>query len=172
MKLKKYLPSLVCGFSAGVLQVVPLVKSFSCCLVLPLAAFVALILEQKSTNNFNIISAKKAVMIGLFTGLFAALFGSFFEILITFITKQNDIIITFPELQKMVGNFPVTEDIKKEVLLLFQNVRNDILTTGFSWLYTFSLVVNDFFIDILFGIAGGLIGSQIINKRINNSKYN
>lgn len=170
--MKKYLPSLVCGFSAGVLQIVPLVKSFSCCLVLPLAAFFALILEQKSTNNFDIISAKKAVMIGLFTGLFAALFGSFLEILITFITKQNDIIITFPELQKMVGNFPVTEDIKKEVLLLFQNVRNDILTTGFSWLYSFSLVVNDFFIDILFGITGGLIGSQIINNRINNSKYN
>jgi hypothetical protein len=72
----------------------------------------------------------------------------------------------------MVGNFPVTEDIKKEVLQLFQNVRNDILTTGFSWLYSLSLVVNDFFIDILFGISGGLIGSQIINNRINNSKNN
>jgi len=170
--LKKYLPSLVCGFSAGVLQVVPLVKSFSCCLLLPLSAFIALILEQKSTNDFDIISAKKAVMIGLFTGLFAAFFGSCFEILITFITKQNDIIITFPELQKMVEKFPVTEDIKKEVLYLFQNVRNDILDKGFSWMYTFSLIVNDFFIDILFGITGGLIGSQIINRRINNSKYN
>lgn len=170
--MKKYLPSLVCGFSAGVLQVVPLVKSFSCCLVIPLSAFIALILEQKSTNNFNIIPAKKAVMIGLFTGLFAAFFGSCFEILITFITKQNDIIITFPELQKMVQKFPVTEDIKKEVLYLFQSVRSDILATGFSWLYTFSLIINDFFVDILFGVTGGLIGSQIINNRINNSKYN
>jgi hypothetical protein len=71
----------------------------------------------------------------------------------------------------MVDKFPVTEDIKKEVLYLFQNVRNDILATGFSWLYTFSLVVNDFFIDILFGITGGLIGSQIINNRNKNSKY-
>ena len=72
----------------------------------------------------------------------------------------------------MVEKFPVTDDIKKEILYLFQNVRNDILTTGFSWLYTFSLIVNDFFIDILFGITGGLIGSQIINNRIKKSKYN
>lgn len=166
--MKKYLPALVCGFGAGVIQVVPFLKSFSCCLVMPLAAFFALILEQKSTNSHNKIITKKAILFGLFTGLYAALFGSFFEIFITLITKHNDIISTFPELQKMIEGFPLTEDIKKEVLNLFQKVREDIMTYGFSFLYTFSVLVNNIIVNPIFGIVGALIGSQIINSRINN----
>lgn len=168
--MKKYLPSLVCGFGAGVLQVVPFVKSFSCCMIMPLAAFLALILEQRSTNSFGQISTKKALFLGFMTGLFAAAFGTVFELLITFITKQNDIMTTFPELQRMIDTFPVTEDIKKEVLGLFQGIRNDILNTGFSWFYTLSVIVNNFFVNAVFGTAGGLVGSKIINSRSSDSQ--
>jgi hypothetical protein len=79
--LKKYLSAFVCGFGAGVLQIVPVAKSFSCCLIIPAAAFLALVLEQKSTNNFTRILPGKAILIGLVTGLYAAIFGSFFDIL-------------------------------------------------------------------------------------------
>jgi hypothetical protein len=166
--LKKYLPALVCGFGAGVLQIVPYLKGVSCCLVMPLAAFFALMLEQKSTNDHSKIQTKKAVLLGLFTGLSAAVFGSFFEIFITLITKHNDIISTFPELQKMIYGLPVTEDIKKEVLNLFQKVRSDIMIYGFSILYTFSVLINNIIVDPIFGMIGALIGSQIINNKINN----
>lgn len=166
--MKKYLPAIVCGFGAGVIQIVPFLKSFSCCLVMPLAAFFALLLEQKSTNDHGRISSKKAIVLGLFTGFAAAIFGSFFEIFITLITKHNDIISTFPELQKMIDSFPVTDDLKKEVLNLFQKVREDIMTYGFSFLYTFSVLINNLIIDPIFGVVGALIGSQIINSRINN----
>lgn len=104
------------------------------------------------------------------TGLYAALFGSFLEIFITFITKQNDIIATFPELQRMVNNFPVSPEIKTEVLNLFQNVRTDILANGFSILYTFSVLANNFIVNTIFGAVGGMVGAQVINSRINNNK--
>ena len=166
--MKKYLPSLVCGFGAGVLQIVPFVKSFSCCMIMPLAAFLALILDQRASNSFGNIATKKALMIGLMTGLFAAIFGTVFELFITLITKQNDVITTFPELQRMIQSLPVTEDIKTEVISLFQKVRSDILTYGFSWFYTLSVVVNNFVVNTIFGTIGGLVGSKVINSRNTN----
>ncbi len=162
--------SLVCGFGAGVLQIVPLLRSFSCCFILPFASFISLLLNQRATKSTSRITTKNALLFGLVTGLYAALFGSFLEIFITFITKQNDIISTFPELQRMINNFPVGPEIKNEVLTLFQRVREDILSTGFSVLYTFSVLVNNFMVNSIFGAVGGLIGAQIINSRINTTK--
>ncbi len=166
--MKKYLSALVCGFGAGVLQIVPFLRSFSCCFIIPLAAFVSLMLNQRATNSREKISSKKALMFGIVTGFYAALFGTFFELFITLITKHNDIISTFPELQRMIESFPVTPEIKTEVLNLFQNVREEILTKGFSLLYTFSVLMNNFIVNTIFGAVGGLVGAQIINNRINN----
>jgi hypothetical protein len=168
--VKKYFPSLVCGFGAGVLQIVPFVKSFSCCMIMPLAVFLALILDQRSTHSFGRISLKKSLMIGIMTGLFAAVFGTLFELFITFVTKQNDIMAAFPELQRMIDNFPVTTDIKREVLGLFQSIKSDILNYGFSWFYTLSVVLNNFIVNTIFGAVGGLVGSKIINSRVNDSQ--
>lgn len=125
-------------------------------------------LDQRATNSKEKISAKKAIKFGIVTGLYAALFGSFFELFITLVTKHNDIISTFPELQRMIEGFPVTPEIKTEVLNLFQNVREEILTKGFSLLYTFSVLMNNFIVNTIFGAVGGLVGAQIINNRINN----
>ena len=165
--MKKYLSAFVCGFGAGVLQVVPVAKSFSCCLIIPAAAFLALVLEQKSTNNFTRILPAKAIMIGLATGLYAALFGSFFDILITFITKNNDVVATFPEFQKMVESFPIqlSQELKNDVINLMTTIRDQITETGFSPLYTLSVLFSNLFIDTIFGIIGGLVGAQIINNR-------
>ena len=166
--MKKYISALVCGFGAGVLQIVPFLRSFSCCFIIPLAAFTSLMLDQRATKSREKISAKKALMFGIVTGLYAALFGSSFELFITLVTKHNDIISTFPELQRMIEGFPVTPEIKTEVLNLFQNVREEILTKGFSLLYTFSVLMNNFIVNTIFGAVGGLVGAQIINNRINN----
>jgi len=166
--LKKYLAALICGFGAGVLQIVPFVKSFSCCMILPLAAFISLLLDQRATRNFGKIPMKKALLFGLFTGLFAALFGSVFELLITFITKNNDVIASFTDLQRIVQNLPLSEEIKKEVMNIFQSVREDILKNGFSILYTFSVILNNLIVNSIFGSVGGLVGAQIINSRLSN----
>ncbi len=165
--IKKYISAIVCGFGAGVLQIVPLLKSFACCLFIPFAAFLSLLLDQRANKSIERITAKKAFTFGLLTGIYAALFGSVFEILITFITKHNDIIAAFPQMQKMIEGFPVSSDVKQDVLKLFQNIREDLITKGFSWLYTLTIFLNNFLVNSIFGIAGGLIGAQILNNKLN-----
>ncbi len=163
--MKKYLSPFVCGFGAGVLQIVPVAKSLSCCFIIPLAAFFSLVLDQKAQNSTAKIPTKKGLMFGLITGLYAALFGSTFDIMITLITRHNDIVAMLPELQKIIVTFPITEEMQKNILTLFQEVRNDILNYGFSSLYTFSVIINNLVVNSIFGIVGGLIGVQIINKK-------
>ncbi|MBU1100071.1 MAG: hypothetical protein KKA84_06670 [Bacteroidetes bacterium] len=166
--MKKYLSSLVCGFGAGVIQIVPVAKSFTCCLIVPAAAVLAIILDRKA-NNLSLtekIPMQKGLMIGLVAGLFAAFFGSTFELLITFITKSNDIIFSLPELQKMIGELPLSPEFTKEISDLFYLMADEIKESGFSVIYTVSVLFNNFITSTIFGLLGGLIGTQILNSRI------
>ncbi|MGK9367574.1 DUF4199 family protein [Melioribacter sp. Ez-97] len=168
--MKKHLPALVSGFGAGVLSIVPLAKGLTCCIIVPVAAYIALILDRKSTRDSGRIPASRGFTIGVMTGVFAALFGSLFDIIITFITHSNDIVDSFPEFQKMINDFPVSEAVREEIIRMFQNLRSDIVTTGFSFLYTFSVLINNFVVNTLFGAVGGLAGAQIINNRVGDSE--
>ena len=110
--MKKFLSPLIVGFGAGVLSIVPVAKSFGCCLIIPVAAFIALLLEQKANNDFSKIEIKKGLIFGLLTGLYAALFGSVFDFFITFVTKNNDLVATYSELQKIIYDFVCPNDFK------------------------------------------------------------
>ena len=168
--MKKYLSSFVTGFGAGVMQVVPVAKSFACCIIIPVAAYMALVLDRKANNNSNAqIKVSRAAIIGLLTGVYAALFGSFFDLLITFLTKNNDIIAVFPEFQKLLNDFPITEQFKEEIMSLYTSVIDQIKATGFSLLYALSILFNNLIINSIFGLVGGLVGAQIINSRIKKS---
>ncbi|MBK7980044.1 MAG: hypothetical protein IPK06_08595 [Ignavibacteriae bacterium] len=163
--MKKYLPALVTGFSAGVLHVVPIAKSLTCCLIVPIAAFISITLAAKSENILGNFSIKRGAYLGFLTGIFAAFFGSFFDIFITFLTKNNDILNAFGELSNMVDNFPVTQEIKNEVLSLLQNVADSIRQKGFSSIYAFSIIINNFIVDSVFGLIGGLVGTKFFNSK-------
>ncbi len=169
-QFKKYLPAFICGFGAGVLQVVPVAKSFSCCLIIPIAAYLSIILDMKANGYQDELPTRKGVVLGLMTGFYAAIFGSFFELFITFVTKNNDIIAAYSELSKMINSFPVTEDVKQQVLQMLSTVYDEIQSYGFSLLYTTSIVINNFFVNIIFGLLGGLIGIKIVNSRIRKVK--
>jgi len=163
--LKKYLPAIVAGFGAGVLHVVPLTKALTCCLVVPLAAVAAILLEQKSEGTSGHFDIKRGAILGLFTGLFAALFGSFFDIFITFITKNNDIIFAFNELTEMIDTIPVSDEVKEEVISLMKTVVDSIKDTGFSTLYAISIIFNNLIVNSIFGLIGGLVGAKILNAK-------
>ncbi|MFZ1288615.1 MAG: hypothetical protein WAR79_00890 [Melioribacteraceae bacterium] len=163
--MKKYLPALVAGFSAGVLHIVPIAKSLTCCLVVPIAAYFAITLAAKSENIIGNFNLKRGAMLGFLTGLFAAFFGSFFDIFITFLTRSNDILDAFNELNNMVDNFPVTQEIKDEVLNLMQNVADSIREKGFSSLYAISIIFNNLIVDSIFGLIGGLVGTKFYNSK-------
>jgi len=168
--LKKYISPIVCGFAAGVLQVVPIIKSFTCCLIIPGAAFVSLWLDQKASKSTSKITMKRAFGFGLLTGLTAALFGTIFEVFVTFITRQNDVIIAFPELQRLMESFPLGPEVKSQVMGIFQTIRKELMETGFSWLYTISILFNNVLVNSVFGIVGGLIGAQILNSKNKSSE--
>lgn len=163
--MKKYLPSLVTGFGAGVLSVVPVLKSFSCCLIIPVAAYFSIVLYQKANGLDEKIETGRAIFLGVFTGLFAALFSTSFEILITLFTKHNDLIEVYGSMQTMIGNFPIDETVKQQVMDLISNVVEDLQTTGFSLLYTITLLFNNLLVNTIFGLVGGVIGVQIINSK-------
>jgi hypothetical protein len=163
--LKKYFPALVAGFGAGVLHIVPLTKGLTCCLVVPIAAVIAIMLEQKANGNLKVIELKRGVILGLLTGVFAALFGSFFDIMITFITKNNDIILAFNEMNDILDTFPVPENVREEVINLMGSVVESIKETGFSSIYAISVIFNNLIVDSIFGLIGGLAGTKILNSR-------
>lgn len=166
--MKKYLPAIVAGFVAGVLHIVPLAKSMTCCLIVPLAAFGAIILDQKANNITGNFDLKRGAVLGLLTGLFAALFGSFFDIFVTFITRNNDIIISFNELTQVLDTMPVPNDVKTEVLELMNQVADSIKESGFSFLYSVSIIFNNVIVNSIFGTIGGLVGTKVINARNSN----
>ena len=161
----KYISPIIVGFGAAVLSVVPVVKSFGCCLMIPLAAYLSLMLDQKATSDYSQLEIKKCVIFGLLTGVTAAILGTAFDTLITIITHKNDLLLSFPELLEAINNFPIDEATREEVVDLLSNVVDQIRNSGFSPLYTISLFVNNVFADSVFGILGGIIGVQILNSR-------
>jgi len=166
--MKKFLPSFVSGFGAGVLSVVPVIKTFACCLIIPAAATLSILLYQRAENINEKIDTGKAIFLGVFTGLFAALFATTFEIFITLFTKQNDLIAAFGNMQSMINSFPLDDHLKQEVIDLINMVVTELKTTGFSVIYSFTLLFNNLVINSIFGLAGGVIGLQIINAKYKN----
>ncbi len=166
--MKKFLPSLVSGFGAGVLSVVPIIKTFACCLIIPVAATLSILLYQRAENVDEKIETGKAIFLGVFTGIFAALFATTFEVVITLFTKQNDLIAAFGNMQQMINSFPLDDQLKQEVIDLINIVVTELKTSGFSVIYSFTLLFNNLVINSIFGLAGGVIGLQIINAKYKN----
>jgi hypothetical protein len=164
--LKKYLSAFVCGFGAGVLHIVPVAKSFTCCLIMPMAAYLSIILDRKSSGDSGKMDMRRGAMLGFLTGIYAAAFGTSLDILITFITKNNEIVAAYPELNRLLYDFPISEAMKQEVLAMLSSLINEIKTTGFSFLYSITILISNFIIDPVFGILGGMIGVQVVNSKI------
>lgn len=164
--MKKYLPALVCGFGAGVASIIPFLKSFTCCLIVPAASYFALLLYIKSGENgvSDRIKASKALFLGIMTGIFAAVFSTCFDVLITFLTRPDDIKLAVMELDKILKDMPEAGSTKGITDLLYK-MSEDIQNYGFSAIYTVSMFFSSLIMDTIFGIIGGLIGMQVLNNR-------
>jgi len=164
MNKKRIMPTLVCGFGAAVLTTIPGVKNFGCCLIVPLAAILALMLDIRVNKTMLPIDIKSVVFFGILTGVFAALFSTFFDVLITFITRTNDFVETLPQTEMMIRQYKLG-GLLDETLTILHHMVNQIKTTGFSFFYTFGILSSNLVIDIIFGFLGGLLGMSILNKR-------
>ncbi len=164
MDNNKYLPSIVTGFGAAVLSTIPGIKNLNCCLIIPAAAFLSIYLYNKSTGNDSPIKLNKALSYGLITGLIAALFSSLFDILITFITHSNDLVVGLEQTEEMMQELKLGTLIDASMEIM-RNMVYEIETTGFSALYAVMITISNFFIFSIFGMLGGLLGMAVLNKR-------
>ena len=163
----KYLPSLVTGFVAAVLMSIPLVKHVGCCVIVPFAAVYALILDVKLNKAELPIKGMEAFLFGLLTGLWAAVFSALFETIITLFTHNNDFITELPGIENVLKNqAPASfKQFMEQAILIYRSMATEIKTTGFSALYTFAILATNIVVDIIFGIIGGFIGMNYLNKR-------
>ncbi len=165
--MKKYFPTLITGFGAAVLSIVPILKAFSCCLFVPFAAVLALSLDRRVNRITEKIKISKALLFGFLTGLFTTLFFVFFDLIITYITKTNEFIESLPQSEILINQMNLGE-FAKEPLKLMREMAEEISTKGFSLLYTFMILFSNFITNSIFGIIGGLVGMGILNKKIDN----
>lgn len=162
--MKKVFPSLVSGFGASVLTTIPILKSFACCLLVPGAAILSLYLDKKINRNLDKIKIQKALYFGFLTGLFATFFITAFDLLITFITKSNDLIATLPQTEMLMRQWNISPMMDESIELIKQ-MAVDIETTGFSMLYSVMIFFSYFISNTIFGMLGGALGMAIFNRQ-------
>jgi uncharacterized membrane protein YfcA len=164
MNSHKYFPPLVCGFGAAVLSTIPGVKSLGCCLVIPIAAWLSLILNEKINKVQPPVATQSAIFYGLLTGFVAAIFSTGFDVLITIIMHTNDFVQTLPQTESVLQGWNLG-GLWKDTSSLLHKMSSDIQANGFSLLYTMAILFSNVIIDSIFGMIGGLIGMAIQNKR-------
>jgi hypothetical protein len=161
---KKYLPALVCGFGVSVLTTIPGFESFACFLLVPIAAIISVRLYKKTNTELFQLRTGTGVMLGLLTGLFAAGFASIFEVVITYVTRTNDLVVGYPQAEQLIRDFDLG-DAADESLELLKSMVLEIKKKGFSFLYTAIILFSNILSYSIFGMLGGVIGTALINKR-------
>jgi len=166
MTSKKYIAPLVCGFGAAVLSIVPGLRAFACCLIVPFAAFFSLSIDRKINKISDRITSRQAVTFGLLTGLFAALFATSFDILLTFVTHSNDFTSALPQTEAMLRSYNLGP-LLDESMHILKRMSTDIKNYGFSAIYTISMLMSNLITNCIFGLVGALVGMSYLNKKGN-----
>jgi hypothetical protein len=167
MNLKKYLPTIVCGFAAAVLATIPGIKNFSCCLLVPGAAVFSVFLDKKITHSTEKISLGQGIGFGFLTGVVATFFITLFEMLVTYFTKTNDFIQSLPQSEMLMRQWnlgPLIDDSLK----LMRTMANEIERSGFSVFYLVLIFFSNFLINSIFGMIGGALGMRLANRNVKN----
>ena len=164
MIIKKYLPAFVAGFGAAVLSTVPGIKNFSCCLLVPGAAVISILLERKINQSNQKILLGKSLGFGFLTGLTATVFITAFEMLITYITKSNDFVQSLPESEMIMRQWDLGPMVD-ESLKMIKGAAKEIEKTGFSFIYFLMILSSNFFVNTIFGLIGGALGMSLVNRK-------
>ncbi|HMN25991.1 MAG TPA: hypothetical protein PKE38_15915 [Ignavibacteriaceae bacterium] len=165
MIYKKYLPTLVCGFAAAVLSTVPGIKNFSCCLLVPGAAAISILLDKKINPSNEKILLENVLGFGFLTGLFATIFIVAFEMLLSYITKTNELVQNLPEIELTIRQIDLGS-FMNEYLKILKSAARDIEKKGFSLNYLLIMLSINFVINSIFGMIGGALGMSLANKKL------
>ncbi len=165
MNQNKFLPVLVCGFGAAVLSTIPGLKSASCCLFVPLAAALSLVLHQKMNKPEEPYKTGIALLFGFLTGIVIALFSTVFETIITLITHTNEFVEALPQTEAAMRDLNLGPIFDQSVEIL-KALANEIRTNGFSLFYTVGMLFSNIIINSIFGMIGGMLGLLYVNKNM------
>ena len=146
------------------LTTIPGVESLACCLLVPIASIISVRLYKKANQEIGRLNTGTGVILGLLTGIFAAIFASIFEVLLTYITRTNDLVVGYPQAEEVIRDLNLG-NAAKESLKLLKKMISDIQTRGFSFIYTVIIMLSNLISYSIFGMLGGVIGTAIINKR-------
>jgi Na+-driven multidrug efflux pump len=158
-----FLPSLIAGFSVGVLSFIPGFKNLGCCFLLPVAAFIAVYLYKKSSNT-DFIEFKSALKIGLLTGIISALFSTAFEVVLTLLTRTNDFVETLPQAEIAFQEWELG-GMFENTLELMRRMGREIRETGFSFLYTVFLLITNMIVNPVFAFLGAVTARAFFNRK-------
>ncbi len=161
----KYFPTLVCGFSAAVLSIVPGIRNFSCCMIVPGAAAISIMLYRKIHPSNERISLGESLGFGFLTGLSATFFLTALDVILTYFTRSNDFVENLPEIELTVQQLNLGPVID-ESLRLIKSTANQIEKNGFSIVYLLLMLSGNFIINSIFGMIGGTLGMSLINKKL------
>jgi len=161
---KRYYPPIVAGFVASVLSIIPEVKSLTCCLIVPAAAYLALYLFNRTMNDKSPLKLNRALSLGLTTGLVAAMFTTFFDLVITYLTHTNELVSGLPQSKEFINQLSIGP-IMDESIKLMEEMISEIKQNGFSALYTVMITGSNLLVFSIFGMLGGLLGMAILNKK-------
>jgi hypothetical protein len=166
---KKYYSALICGFGASVILTFPGSKNFACCLFIPLAAAVSIYLFRRSTHSIDKMETGMGILLGLITGIFAAVFSTGFDLLITYLTKSNELVQNFPEVEALINKMNLGESAANAISLI-KEMTNAIRQNGFSIIFAVMILVSNLISYAIFGLVGGAVATAIINSRVKNSQ--
>lgn len=160
----QFFPAVVTSFAAAVLSIVPFLQSFSCCLMVPAAAWIALAIDQRLTKYEIRITAGKAFAFGAITGVLTACFITGFDLFFTYLSRSNELIASLPQLEKTMSEMNLL-DLARPSLDLLYRMRDEIAYNGFSWLYSFYIFLSQLVTNTIFAIIGALIGMAALNSQ-------
>ncbi|HPD68049.1 MAG TPA: hypothetical protein PLI27_08255 [Ignavibacteriales bacterium] len=168
MKMKYLIqPIFIAAWISAVLQNIPLIKNFSIFLIIPNAPIIATYLLVKANTISEKIKYNKILTFSLLTGIIAAILAALFDIIITFITKTNDIITSLPEVESIINQLPsVQQSYLKETISYLYKISNDISIIGFSIDFVFLSLANFILINLFFSVLGSFFTSYYTNNII------
>ena len=107
-------------------------------MVIPLAAWFSLILNEKINKVKPPVVVQNAFFFGFLTGFLAAIFTTGIDVLITLIMHTNDFVQTLPQTESVLQGWNLG-GLWTETSSLLHRMSADIQSKGFSLMYTVAI---------------------------------
>lgn len=172
----KVRPAVIGGAVMAATSAIPYLSMINCacCAGIMLGGLAAVYFYLRSLPPDSApLESKHGLLLGAFAGIFGAIFETIITVfIIAFLSKGYFDQIYF-EIEKSIGDM---ESQGKEVPAIINQIQDaltaliqEIGETGFSLALTILMLVFNTMKNVLFGLIGGLIGVEVLQKKNKNA---